>query len=838
MAGPLLNPTEARLSGEGPVILVMDNGWASAPDWEARRETALALIDEAEDANRAVVLVPTAGSDAGAVEPVDPDTARARLASLEPLPLKPDHAYAAGQLDAVNRSLGAGSTILLSDGLRHQGSDALVEAMQRNGGQTILVTGEAREAVALGPVQNDPDAMTGVAFRADADLPAILTLRGSDVKGLPVATERIAFQAGETRAEFRLEQPVELRNQIMRLSVEEAKSAGGVQLLDDRFRRRLVGLVSGQTSELAQPLLSPLYYISRALAPYSDLREASSANLATAVPELIGQNVSVIVLADIGNIPDEAAEALGRWVERGGMLIRFAGPRLAASVDEDPLLPVRLREGDRNLGGALSWDEPKPLAPFEQGSPFFGLEPPTEVVVRRQVLALQDFDLEDKTWAVLDDGTPLVTAQNRAQGWIVLFHTGSDAAWSNLPISGTFVEMLRRVVSQSRSTGVTAAGQEEVRLAPFNLLNGHGEMVPPGPEARPLVLAGGAIPLPSREHPPGLYGTEDGFVSLNLFREEETLESLEPEVFAGNADVASYINEAAIELKPWLLALAVGLLGLDCLAVLWISGALRPRRQAAGAAAVILVAILAAGALPASQASAQENADEIDFAAALTTRLAYVVTGNAAIDEASQAGLRGLTRFLATRTALEPGDPVGVDISSDELAFYPLLYWPISADSDVPDPATMARVDAFMKQGGTILFDTRDQGGGLLGGTANSPEARRLQLILSGLDIPPLEPAPADHVVTKAFYLLNTFPGRYSGGDLWVEQIGGSENAERPARAGDGVSTIMITSNDLAAAWAIDESGQAMFPTVPPDPSQREYAFRAGVNIVMYTPCL
>ena len=194
-----------------------------------------------------------------------------------------------------------------------------------------------------------------------------------------------------------------------------------------------------------------------------------------------------------------------------------------------------------------------------------------------------------------------------------------------------------------------------------------------------------------------------------------------------------------------------------------------------------------------------------------------------------------MTRYVAARTALEPGEPIGLDVSQDELSFYPLIYWPISTEAEVPDADTMARVDAFMKQGGSILFDTRDQISGPLGGTSGSPEARRLQLILSGLDIPPLEPVPPDHVLTKAFYLLGSFPGRYAGGDLWVEAIGEDESeAGRPARAGDGVSSILITSNDMAGAWAVDASLQPMFQTIPPDPLQREMSFRSGVNLVMY----
>ena len=55
----------------------------------------------------------------------------------------------------------------------------------------------------------------------------------------------------------------------------------------------------------------------------------------------------------------------------------------------------------------------------------------------------------------------------------------------------------------------------------------------------------------------------------------------------------------------------------------------------------------------------------------LETRLAYVITGDAEVDRISKAGLQGLTLFLAQRTALEAGEPIGIDPARDELAFYP-----------------------------------------------------------------------------------------------------------------------------------------------------------------------
>jgi len=90
-------------------------------------------------------------------------------------------------------------------------------------------------------------------------------------------------------------------------------------------------------------------------------------------------------------------------------------------------------------------------------------------------------------------------------------------------------------------------------------------------------------------------------------------------------------------------------------------------------------------------------------------------------------------------------------------------------------------------------------------------------------------------VLTKSFYLLSSFPGRYTGSPLWIEaRQGGQEPSEKSAATADGVSPILITGNDFAGAWAIDDNGVPILPTVPSDETQREYAYRSGVNIMMY----
>lgn len=833
MAGPIWRPQEPSLKSEGNLILVVDDGWASGENWSQIKQKAENLLNEAQQKNLLVTLIKTSNAGAETQTQLTPEQAKALIEANGNLSIRPDHEETAKQLGLILKKAPNSQITFLSDGLLHKGTETLASAVSKHNIPTLVAKPNLEKLFAISQVENNPDAMVGKIIRANSADDTPLHVVGYDDKNLPVSRTPVIFEAEKNHVEFSFNEPVELRNQIVRIALENAKNAGAIKLLDDSNQRRIVGLVSGQSVDVSQPLLSPLYYINRALAPFSDIRRAGTANIELAIEGLLEQNISTMVLADIGKMPEQSSNELSKWVDNGGMLIRFAGPRLAAKPDVE-LLPTQLHESDRLIGGALSWEEPKNLAPFEANSPFFGIENLDEVRVSRQVMAIQSsFDSQD-VWARLEDGTPLVTAKKQGAGWLVLFHVNSDNNWSNLPLSGTFVEMLRRSVNLSRSVANQNQSNEAVRLPPLEVINGTGNLVPPSSEIKPLVIAKDAIPEVSIENPPGLYGTSDGYVALNLITNDEELTPLDVSAFKGSQSI-SYADQSSQNLTPILLSLAALLFIVDCLVVLWFAGAWRARKRSFQTRnATILVAALLASFTLVSEASAQSSEVE-DYSAALQARLAYVKTGIAEVDNVSEAGLRGLTFFISSRTALEPGEPIGVDIATDELAFYPILYWPIDASAPTPNEKAMARVDAFMKQGGTILFDTRDQLSGVLNRNSGSAGTLKLREILADLDIPPLEPVPPDHVLTKSFYLLDSFPGRYSGGDLWVEQIGTrNEDVNRPARAGDGVSTIMITSNDFAGAWAIDGNRLPLFATVPPNPQQREYAFRVGVNILMY----
>ena len=840
-AGPVLNP-EPEAGGEGPLLVVVDATWADAGGWPLRMSRLAAAVDEAGRQGRPVAVVlstdlPAEGPAFQAASAWEP-----RLAGLSPAPWEPSQAA----LEAFAAALPEGpfDTLWLSDGLERPGRAALAEAALARGALRVFQGG--RPVMALRPARFEDGAIRVQAQRPQAlgeESVQVLAI-GPDPRGVERELGRVGltFAAGETGAEAALSVPSELRNRLTRFAIEGVRSAGAVSLTDDTLRRRKVALLAPRRGREELQLLSPLHYLRQALAPTVDLIEGA------AIEDLLKAAPEVMILADVAQFAGAERVALTEWVERGGLLVRFAGPRLAAAEDarggDDPLLPVRLRAGGRVVGGAMSWDAPRSLRPFGPDTPFAGLEVPEDVRISAQVLAQPGADLAARTVAMLDDGTPLVTRAAVGSGAVVLFHVTANAEWSSLPLSGLFVQMLERLAISTRPETPDAADIEAQTWVPVQRIDAFGTLAPADGAAgvagaalaRALGVAGeGAVaPGPGPEAPPGLYGASDRLVALNAVAAGR---ELAPAVWPAAASVEGFAAPQSVPLGGFLLGLGLVVLAADVLAALALGG--RLRRGGGALAALAGAAFLVAAALPGgarAQDAPDPRADELALRATREVVLAHVITGDPRVDEITAAGLRGLSLRLFQRTAVEPGPPVAVDIERDELAFFPMLYWPVTADQPIPSPEAYARLNAFLRGGGMIVFDTRDAD--IAGFGAASPAGRRLQALARPLDIPPLEPVPDDHVLTRTFYLLSEFPGRHNG-RVWVEAApADAELAEGMPfrRLNDGVSPVVIGGNDWAAAWAIDDQGIPLLPMARgyTGDRQREYATRFGINLVMH----
>jgi hypothetical protein len=802
LARPVLGPGTGT-AGEGTILLVIDDGWASAGDWPARMAAAGGALDQAGREGRRAALLATAPAETAepprVIGPMPAEDLRSRLAALRPKPWAPDQAAALAALQSWRTANpGPVSSLLVSDGVEHAPS-TLAEALAAAGTLTVA-RAEARTVHLLLPPQAEADRLRLRLQQLPLPVASESAILARTGDGRALGRAVMGIPAGATEGEATLELPVEIRNQVVRLEIENSAGPGAVTLLDERFRRRPVGLLPSVEESADAPLIGDLFYLDRALGPYAELRRGP-------LDRLLSRPIAVLALADRPVAEGPEREALTRWVERGGTLIRFAGPRLAEHPDS--LLPVPLR-AERQLGGALSWEQPQRLTPFPEGSPFAGLPLPADVTVERQVLAEPSPRLSERSWARLSDGTPLVTAESRGQGRIVLFHVTANAEWSNLPLSGLFVQMLRRIVALS--AGIQGA-EGEAPLAPIETLDGFGRLGPAPPAAAAIPAAQIEATTPSPRNPPGWYGTPGQDPSAIAYRRALNLGGSIPALRAapppppGAALLGIGGVPAERDLGPWLLAAAMLLLATDLLIGLRLRGLLRP--------GFALLAVL----LLAQPASAQ-NADP---APALASRLAFVATGDAAIDDVQRMGLVGLSDFINRRSATALADPAAVTPGADDLSFYPLLYWVVTAEAPQPDAAAVGALNEFMRNGGIILFDTRDEGSG----EGFAPGARAaLRRVTRDLAIPPLAPIGEDHVLKRSFYLLPDLPGRFAGGQVWV--------ARDQDRANDSVSPVIVGGHDWASAWAIDARGQNPFATIPGGTRQRTLAYRFGMNLVMY----
>ncbi|MAK60090.1 MAG: hypothetical protein CMK09_03840 [Ponticaulis sp.] len=808
LASPIWSPpkNETGVDSNRDVLLIIDNGWTAAPNWSASQSAALGTL-AGLDRDRAVFVLPTTSTDytEALANRLSPQAARSQVQALRPNGWQPDYTPLAEALEGISSS--DFRTVWISDGQRSEGLDSLNTELGRIGPVDVVPLTEA-PLVAISTLSTTARGPALTLIRSEDDGDASVSISAYDESGSSVASARGSFADGETITQIAFEVPEAIQSAMNWFTLSGASSAAGVWQWEGADRVRRVGLLSeGQN---LQPLLSDTYYVRKALAPFANIVEGT-------IGELLDDELNVIILTDVGELAPSDETRLREWIEAGGVLVRFAGPRLAAQADS--LLPVRLRRASRALDSALSWDTPQALNTFSETGPFANISIDREVLIRRQVLAQPDPELASRTWARLADGTPLVTSDILGDGRLTLFHVTAGPEWSDLPLAGVFVEMLRRATLPARDLG-QASVQPNTSLAPQRWLNGYGDFISPPPNAEPIQVTDAIDLQPTAQHPAGLYKGSAVTLTINAGAgwEPDPMTSW-PSGFA----VRTADDQATRQLSGWFLGLAALLLLADLIISLFLAGRLR-----FGASAGALIIGMMAGGLmlvPPQSHAQEETIDTAAMEAALDLRFGYILTDDSATNRKAEAGLRGLSIMLYRRTTVEPQEPVGLNLSNAPLSIYPFILIAMPPNGMELDNDERSALAQYLRNGGALLIDTGTGGTG-----TRMASDERLALLLEGLDIPPLVPAHDDHVLTRSFYLLDSFTGRFIDRPIWIESGANSEGDER---RGDGISSIFITDADMASAWALDENGRPLF-SVDGGQRNREQAFRSGINLIMY----
>ncbi|MFP4314357.1 MAG: DUF4159 domain-containing protein [Alphaproteobacteria bacterium] len=814
LAHPVYNPSRT-LNTLGDIRLIISNDWASAQNWQRLQNAAADILAQAERENRNVLFIAAADYQEDDKQQAFPlisaKEAQARLKGLEPRAWPIDYGTLSTMISST-RDNADYTNVVLSSGLRSDGFEEFVRLLSRSGSTLFFKMENENLPLALKTPQNfSMDLQAEVITPQDFPAGITITVQARTQNGRILNSQNLQTEAGQQSYEVTFDIPDLLRNDAGQFIIAGAQSAASVYLLDERFRKRSVGIAAAEDkTDSAAALTQAATYIRKAIEPYTLLNFGS-------VQSLIEQDPSMIILPDIGAIPSQTLNDLEEWVNEGGLLLRFAGPNMVSTLNTPYLVPVPIRDQARSLEGSLSWEEPLKLQDFKPNSPFFGLQVSPDITVTQQVLADPIPDLDKKTWALLEDGTPLITADKKGNGLIVLIHTTASPEWSNLPLSGLFVSILKRLVDISGKAGSQVFNQNSV-LDPLYILNGFGKLQQAESTIKPIPFEQFDTLEISAAHPPGIYGSGGLQKILNMGDRIDNIPSVQN--LPMNFTIQNYGQDYEFDLRPYLLLAATLLLFLDWLIMIFMATGLRffDKRAVIGISALFFLVI------PLHPASAQDilsgNEDQYKYADDLY--LAYIKTGDASLDKTTQEGLNVLAKVLTRRTSAEPKGVVGLEPESDILPFFPFLYWPVSASASALSSQAIQNIQHYLDNGGTILFDTRDRNftAGTLGGT---PNADALRTLVGNLNIPPLQPAPKNHVLAKSFYLLDHFPGKYTGGTLWVESDS--------AGGRDGVSSVLIGSHDWAASWATNASNRR---TIYGKTRQDELSLRFGVNLMMY----
>ena len=595
--------------------------------------------------------------------------------------------------------------------------------------------------------------------------------------------------------------PLEVINQFFKIKILNESHAGATFYLDDYGKRVAIGLVAEDEISSEKPLLSPIYYIKKSLDQNHSIHIAS-------IKKILEEKKSIIFLPSNNKVSKTDKKRLKNWVNKGGVLVRFSDKNIINQknlyLDEKNYFPSL-----RRIAKDFSIQEKLSITPFKKNKLLSSLEIPNDLVFEKQLI-IDNHKSDIVVLASLEDQSPLITMKYVGSGKVILFHVTSNNEWSNLPLSSLFKDIISKLLLVPLEQKIEYSEEMSMKFR----INSYGELASP---IKTYYYKNSDFlkeNYPSFRNPAGIYENENLSIALNLSGNFNT------ESFFSNIDekflIKSNYEKSVFQLKNYILVLIFITFFLDMLInILLKNNVLLIKFFKNIRISTFLLVFLII--LPIHRKiDASENYNNLF--------LAYVKTDNKLFNQIAFSGLNNLKSYLIKRTSISPKGVKEIDIINDKILYFPLIYWKVADNINNLEEKTVKKIRNYLNTGGIILFDIIESSRS--GSSTNEYALEKIKALFSDLGIEKLEQISKDHTIARSYYLLKNFPGRFDNRNLLID----TDNLDSK----DGVSSVIVGSNDWTGAWAVDNNNYPLYQVVPGGDRQREISFRFGINLMMY----
>ncbi len=779
-------------------LIVVDTGWSMAKDWNKYKELVQEISQEAEKNKKKILFFHSKLNSYKDVKTFETNYAfRNYLENLYPLPLQ----FKEGSLDKLiqDESLFKNSKIfIISSKFDFHNFNSYYKkfSLIKNNSNNYYYISPLDTILIINSLKVTKDKIICEVLRlGENNLEQKFFLNIKTVNNEIVYKNKHIMKENENKKIINLSFPTEVFNQIKSIRIVGQNHAGAIYYFDDFSKKKNIAILNDNEFYKESPLLSPVYYIKKSLEAKHNIKIEK-------IDNIIKQKFSTIIIPETVIIPNEYNKKLNEWLLEGGTLIRFSGERLVE--EKSNFLPSQGTYSKiRNIEGQLTINNNLFISDFEKDSIFTGLQIPKDITINKQLI-FDSYPKQINVLAKLNDNTPLVSMKKLGEGKIILFHIGANNNWSNLPISSLFPDMINRVLLFSKNYN----SSDLKNLTLNKEMDGFGNLVLP----KKIITFDSFDKLktlkPSTNNPPGKYENNQISIALNL---STNINQQQSEKVYTNI-LSNYSFKNTKDLSSIILKIILTMFILDILLTIMIKNNVNFSKIFAKRNNLILIILFFLTLIKLDSVSANE------------TFLAYIKIENTKINNISENGLETIRNLLTTRTSINPKGVIGLDIKSDHIYRYPFIYWPLTKNLLSIKKPEIIKIKNYLNNGGIFFFDII----GFSRKNLNLKEKKfqEIRNFLNAIGANELSIIPEGHTLTKSFYLLNKFPGKWDNRILFVE----NSNLQYK----DGVSSVILGFNDWAKAWAVDNNNLPLFPVVPGGERQRELSYRFGINIAMY----